>query len=187
MKVLSELVQELKDAIARDKEKISQLKGQISEDKNKLSGLDAKYNELVLQGNDSESDKVFNQLFELKRDIEKNERKLQILNSGQVSENVQRAVQAIFDYVAAEDSKLIKLEKQKDKEVNHLREEYLRKLGEVGSIVRQKRELQRLRRYAEQQLDPSYDPMGLTVKELDYKVHNYLINNRDEVLAAFKG
>ncbi|HWO77759.1 MAG TPA: hypothetical protein VNM69_17975 [Bacillus sp. (in: firmicutes)] len=180
---MSELVQALKDAIARDKEKISQLKAQIFEDKNKLSGLDAKYNELVLQGNDSESDKVFNQLFELKRDIEKNERKLQVLNSGQLSEDVKKAAQAVLDFTAKEQVKLNKALKQKKSELTILKEQYFNKLEELGEVIRNEHKNQMDSNFAHSKLHGEI----IETPMINYRAHQYLIKDSTEVFKALNG
>jgi uncharacterized protein YoxC len=185
---MSDLLKHLKDAADNHKNKVERLKNQVEEDKVSLQKLDKKHNELVLKGKDDEADQVFNQLFDLKRDIEKNERKVKILGSGQVSEEVRQAAEKLKSHAENERLKADKLLTKKNDEIKEIRRQYFEKLSEIGEAIRSKHEIVKLDAVAYNHLNPNdkISVMG-DVNFREYREHEYLIKDDRVVLHVLSG
>lgn len=182
---INQLVEQFKTAKERHQDKITKIAAQIENDKAELSAAKAEYEQLLLSGNDKKADQLFDRIYDLKRNIEKNESKHKTLNSGRLTDEMKAIADKIEAAGEKEKQKFHEILQAKNKEIEDLKEQYFLKLEEIGAVMREQRELNQKVLNAEKMINPGMEPYWLP--SIDYQTYQYTIDNKSLIYQAMAG
>jgi chromosome segregation ATPase len=180
-------LEQLNKTIQDNKKKVENLAEQIQSDKAIFANLDKDYQKIVLAGNDEEADKLFDRMAELKRAIERNERRYQVLNQpNNLPDEVKVLAKELLSEYEVESNKLYKLEKEKEAELEAFRETYFQKIEELGKITREQKDLRKYRAAGNKALDPK-DRTNYFYEPADSRSYKLVIDNKTLIYQALQG
>lgn len=170
----------LQEAVKTNKEQIKEFSEQVEADRKEVSSMDEEYKRLILAGKEKEADEYFNKMYEKKRDLERNERKLEVLTS---PDNVPHPIVNAADKVIKEsDSKREKLQDDymaKMKELKAIEEDYYKKLEEIGKVLRESNQHSRYSQRAEHMKTPlSKRGEAPTFPDVQYYMQDYKMDDQ---------
>ena len=187
------------EVLKRGQNKKQELQQQIKEDKKQLTQSEKDYNEKVLEGDDKGADELFDTIYELKKSIENNKKKLEII-SAEDSTRTKDVISSANAVITDCQKSLEKLEKEKKNKITELEEimeTYFKKVEEIGDVCREiKTEhgyIDRVVEYLPDDQKPhgyhprlGYHPASGAAYDL-FRGDKYLIDHHPLVRSAFEG
>lgn len=184
---MKKMLEQLNKTIQDNKEKVSKLAEQIQNDKAVFEKLDKDYQKVVLSGNDDEADKLFDKMAELKRNIERNDRRYQVLNQpNNLPDEVKVLAHDLLSEHAKETKRLRDLEKEKEAELEAFRETYFQKIEELGKITRELKDIRKYQAAADRALNPK-DRTNHFYDAPETRVQKLAIDNTSVIYQALQG
>lgn len=184
---MKELMGKLKEVYEGSQKKVENLAEQIQADKASSGAIEKEYQHFILSGNDEEADKLFSKLNHLKNEIQKNEAKYKVLNSGQSPYELVKMVDEIKDTGDKEIERLKEQRTKKHEEIEQLRELYFAKIEELGAISKEMKNIQTEVRRAERHIDPSMPSFTAPFYAEQNEVHKFKIDNQGLIFQAWQG